>query len=70
MSNNKVNNKLIADLSKLAKLIAKTINYKGKIKFQLDKPDGTLRKLLDVSRLEKMGWKNLLNIWILNLELN
>ena len=42
----------------LAKLIAKTVGYKGKIKFQLDKPDGTLRKYLDTSRLKKAGWKS------------
>jgi GDP-L-fucose synthase len=45
-------------IANLAKLISKTVNYRGKIKFELNKPDGTLRKLLDVSRLEKMGWKS------------
>ena len=45
-------------INKLAKLMAKTVNYKGEIKFQLDQPDGTLRKLLDVSRLKKIGWKS------------
>ena len=45
-------------INNLTKLIIKTIGYKGKTKFKLDQPDGTLRKLLDVSRLKKMGWKS------------
>ena len=44
-------------IANLAKLIAKTVGYKGEIKFQLDKPDGTLRKLMDVTRIKKLGWE-------------
>jgi GDP-L-fucose synthase len=44
-------------ISKLAKEIAKVTKFDGKIKFQLDKPDGTLRKLMDNSRIKKLGWK-------------
>lgn len=36
--------------------IAKVVGYTGKIKFDLSKPDGTLRKLLDCSRLTKSGY--------------
>ena len=46
----------------LAKLIAEIVGYKGKISFQLDKPDGTLRKLMDVSRIKKLGWEPKLSL--------
>ena len=36
--------------------IADKIGYEGRISFELNKPDGTLRKLLDVSRLKRFGW--------------
>ena len=41
----------------LAKLIAEITGYKGKIKFDTTKPDGTLRKLLDISKLKALGWE-------------
>jgi len=45
-------------LHDLAYLIADASKYEGAITFDLDKPDGTLRKLLDVSRLKDLGWTN------------
>jgi GDP-L-fucose synthase len=42
----------------LAMKIAKTVGYKGEIRFDLSKPDGTLRKLLDCSRLKKLGFNS------------
>lgn len=44
-------------ISELAEKIAKITGFTGKIKYQLDKPDGALRKLLDVSFLNKSGWE-------------
>ena len=44
-------------IAELAQLVAKTVGYRGKIVFDPSKPDGTPRKLLDVSLLAKMGWK-------------
>lgn len=44
-------------INHLAQKIAATIGYKGKITFDSSKPDGTPKKLLDVSRLNNMGWK-------------
>jgi nucleoside-diphosphate-sugar epimerase len=44
----------IADLTKL---IAKTVGYGGEVKFELDKLDGTLRKLMDNSRIKNLGWQ-------------
>ena len=41
----------------LALLIMQVANYKGEIKFDSTKPDGTPRKLLDVSKLLALGWK-------------
>lgn len=44
-------------IKELAELVKETVGYKGKIVWDSSKPDGTPRKLLDVSRLEKAGWK-------------
>jgi len=43
-------------IANLSKLIAKTVGYGGEVKFELDKPDGTLRKLMDNSRIKSLGW--------------
>ena len=40
----------------MAILISKIVGYEGNIKWDNSKPDGTLRKLLDVSRLNNLGW--------------
>lgn len=40
----------------LAGLVARTVGYRGRIVLDATKPDGTPRKLLDVSRLRSMGW--------------
>ena len=45
-------------ISKLAKLISKTIKYKGKIIYNKKFPNGTPRKLLDSSKIKKLGWKS------------
>lgn len=44
-------------IKELTELVAEVIGYKGEIKWDTTKPDGTPRKLLDVSKLEKLGWK-------------
>lgn len=41
----------------LAETIAKVVGYGGRIEWDTSKPDGTPRKLLDVSKLERFGWK-------------
>jgi GDP-L-fucose synthase len=41
----------------LAKLVEDTVGYAGNIKFDSSKPDGTPRKLMDVSKLLTFGWK-------------
>ena len=44
-------------IKELAELIAGLTGYRGRIEFNADKPDGTPRKLLDVSRLTGLGWQ-------------
>lgn len=41
----------------LARLIAQTVGYTGKISTDQSRPDGTPQKLLDINKLSKMGWK-------------
>lgn len=45
-------------IAELAGLIASITNFRGDIEFDLSMPDGTPRKLLDVSRLESLGWSS------------
>ena len=40
----------------IAHLIAKVVGFTGKLEFDATKPDGTPRKLLDVSKLRGLGW--------------
>lgn len=44
-------------IRELAELVAKTIGYEGEIEWDTTKPNGTPRKLLDVSKAEKLGWR-------------
>lgn len=43
-------------IKELTELVAKVVGYTGKILWDTSKPNGTPRKLLDVSKAEKMGW--------------
>jgi GDP-L-fucose synthase len=43
-------------IGELARLIGNTVGYRGAIVFDTSKPDGTPRKLLDVSKLSALGW--------------
>ncbi|WHZ08870.1 MAG: GDP-L-fucose synthetase [Cytophagales bacterium] len=45
-------------IQELAILVADVVGYTGKIKNDLSKPDGTPRKLMDVSKLHALGWKH------------
>lgn len=44
-------------IRELTEIVANVIGYHGKIEWDTSKPDGTPRKLMDVSRLERLGWK-------------
>jgi GDP-L-fucose synthase len=47
------------DLSirELAELVCEVVGFRGKLEFDASKPDGTPRKLMDTSRLERLGWR-------------
>ncbi len=64
-------------IEELALVVKKIIGFNGEFVFDTSKPDGTLRKLLDVSRLHQSGWKHKINLeegirktykWFLNSE--
>jgi len=44
-------------IAEFAHLVAATVGYAGKISYDTSRPDGTPRKLLDVGRLAKLGWR-------------
>lgn len=44
-------------IKELTELVAEIVGYEGEIKWDTSKPNGTPRKLLDVSKLESLGWK-------------
>jgi len=45
-------------IRELASLISEVVGYEGEIRWDTSKPEGTPQKLLDVSRLQNMGWKH------------
>ena len=45
-------------IRELAIQIKNCIGYKGDFSFNISKPDGTMKKLTDVSRLHQLGWKH------------
>lgn len=45
------------EIGELAKLIASKMGFQGMLTFDETKPDGTLRKLLDVSKIHSLGWR-------------
>ena len=44
-------------IKEVAELVCKTVRFEGELVFDTTKPDGTPRKLLDVSKLTALGWK-------------
>ncbi|MCB0515879.1 MAG: GDP-L-fucose synthase [Chitinophagales bacterium] len=49
-------------IKELAEMIKNTVGYKGNLRFNTEKPDGTPRKLLDVSFLHNLGWKHQISL--------
>src|SRR5690606_27850250 len=49
-------------IKELALLVKNTLGYTGDLIFDTSKPDGTPRKLLDVSKLHSLGWKHRINL--------
>lgn len=49
-------------IKQLAEMIRKVTGYEGEIHWNTDKPDGTPRKLMDVSKLHSLGWKHTIDL--------
>jgi len=49
-------------IAELAKLLCEVTGFKGRLEFDTAQPDGTPRKLLDVSRLNSLGWQASMNL--------
>ncbi|MBR1689082.1 MAG: GDP-L-fucose synthase [Prevotella sp.] len=49
-------------IRQLAKLIVGTVGFTGTVEFDASKPDGTMRKLIDVSKLHSLGWTHRVDI--------
>ena len=44
-------------IKELSEIIAKIVGFKGQVIWDTEKPDGTMQKLLDISKLKKLGWE-------------
>ncbi|MCI5224613.1 MAG: GDP-L-fucose synthase, partial [Candidatus Electrothrix sp. AR4] len=64
-------------IAELAALVGEIVGFQGKVRYNKEMPDGTPRKLLDVSRLSTLGWKSQITLregvsttysWFLNNE--
>ena len=49
-------------IRELSELVAKAVGFEGAIEFDTSKPDGTMRKLIDVSKLHSLGWTHKVEI--------
>ena len=49
-------------IRELAELVVKTVGFEGELCFDASKPDGTMRKLIDVSKLHSLGWMHKVEI--------
>lgn len=49
-------------IQELARLIMEIVGYRGEIRFDKSKPDGTPRKLLDINRMKNLGWVPKINL--------
>ena len=43
-------------------MVKELVGFNGQLLFNIDKPDGTPRKLLDVSKIHKLGWQHRLDL--------
>ncbi len=49
-------------IKELAELIVEEVDYKGQLEFDTTKPDGTLRKLMDIKKINNLGWIAKINL--------
>ena len=53
---------MVSSIRQLSELVAKAVGFEGTIEFDSTKPDGTMRKLIDVSKLHSLGWTHKVEI--------
>ena len=49
-------------IRELSELVVKTVGFEGTVEFDASKPDGTMRKLIDVEKLHSLGWTHKVEI--------
>ena len=49
-------------IRELSELVVKSVGFEGAVEFDASKPDGTMRKLIDVSKLHSLGWTHKVEI--------
>ena len=49
-------------IKELAELIVAKVEYEGQLIFDITKPDGTPRKLMDTNKINKLGWQASINL--------
>ena len=49
-------------IRELSELVVKVVGFEGTVEFDASKPDGTMRKLIDVSKLHSLGWTHKVEI--------
>jgi GDP-L-fucose synthase len=49
-------------IRQLSELVVKAVGFEGKVEFDASKPDGTMRKLIDVEKLHRLGWTHKVEI--------
>lgn len=49
-------------IRELSELVVKVVGFEGSVEFDASKPDGTMRKLIDVSKLHSLGWTHKVEI--------
>lgn len=49
-------------IRELSQLVVKAVGFEGTVEFDASKPDGTMRKLIDVSKLHSLGWTHKIEI--------
>ena len=49
-------------IRELSQLVVKAVGFEGEVAFDASKPDGTMRKLIDVSKLHRLGWHHKIEI--------
>lgn len=49
-------------IRQLSELVVKSVGFEGAVEFDTTKPDGTMRKLIDVSKLHSLGWSHKVEI--------